>query len=96
MSSNIGEERFLKYIPFGALYFCLRPKFLEFFSMPIVDRGVTKFFTKTFRDNMEYRQTRNIVEHDFMNLLIQLIEKGYVEPDDLKDIDEPCKYIHLF
>ncbi|XP_011865436.1 PREDICTED: probable cytochrome P450 6a14 [Vollenhovia emeryi] len=62
------------------------PQIMDFFSIPFTDRGVTKFFTKMFHDNVEYRQSHNVVRHDFMNLLIQLMEKGYVEPDDEKDI----------
>ncbi|XP_032662870.1 uncharacterized protein LOC116840360 [Odontomachus brunneus] len=38
-------------------------------------------FTKLFQDNVEYRKAHNVVRHDFMNLLIQLMEKGYVESD---------------
>lgn len=74
------------------------PQIMDFFSIPNTDRGVSKFFTKLFRDNVEYRQTHHVVRHDFMNLLIQLMEKGYVEPDDdSKDIiDENCKYIFYF
>lgn len=70
------------------------PQIMDFFSIPFTDKGITKFFTKMFRDNVEYRQAHNIVRHDFMNLLIQLMEKGYVEPDDEKDItDISCKYV---
>ncbi|XP_024870707.1 probable cytochrome P450 6a14 [Temnothorax curvispinosus] len=62
------------------------PQIMDFFSLPALDRGVTKFFTTLFRDNVEYRRTHNIVRHDFVNLLMQLMEKGYVEPEDEKDI----------
>jgi len=72
------------------------PQIMNFFSIPVTDKGVTKFFMKLFRDNMEYRQTHNIVRHDFMNLLMQLMEKGYVEPDDERDITNiSCKYIYF-
>ncbi|XP_072764790.1 probable cytochrome P450 6a14 isoform X1 [Anoplolepis gracilipes] len=74
--------------PFWRALSAFAPQVLNFFSIPIIDRGVTKFLTKTFRNNVEYRQTHNIVRHDFMNLLIQLMEKGYVEPEDINDIDK--------
>ncbi|EFN89240.1 Cytochrome P450 6a2 [Harpegnathos saltator] len=61
------------------------PQVLDFFSISNTNRGVEKFFIKLFRDNIEYREDYNVVRHDFMNLLIQLMEKGYVEPDDEKD-----------
>ncbi|XP_011702928.1 PREDICTED: probable cytochrome P450 6a14 [Wasmannia auropunctata] len=60
------------------------PQILDFFSMPINDRNVTKFFMNIFQENIKYRQTHNIVRHDFMNLLIELMEKGYIGPDDDK------------
>lgn len=70
------------------------PQIMNFFSIPVTDRTITKYFTKLFQDNVEYRTTHNIVRHDFMNLLIQLMEKGYVEPDDDKNIaDISRKYI---
>ncbi|KAL6421538.1 hypothetical protein ACFW04_014293 [Cataglyphis niger] len=80
---KIFEER-----PFWNALLMFAPQVMDFFSIPFTDRGVTKFFTKMFRDNVEYRQTHNIVRHDFMNLLIQLMEKGYVEADDEKDVND--------
>ncbi|XP_072764861.1 probable cytochrome P450 6a14 [Anoplolepis gracilipes] len=73
--------------PFWSVLSAFMPQVLVFFSIPFLDRGVTKFFTQIFQNNVKYRQTHNIVKYDFMNLLIQLMEKGYVEPDDV-DIDE--------
>ncbi|XP_032662744.1 probable cytochrome P450 6a20 [Odontomachus brunneus] len=75
-------KKFFELNPFWSAMRIFAPEILEFFSIPATDRGVTKFFTKLFRDNVEYRQTHNVVRHDFMNLLIQLMEKGYVELDD--------------
>ncbi|XP_012222539.1 probable cytochrome P450 6a14 [Linepithema humile] len=73
--------------PFWNAILMFAPQVMDFFSIPFNDRGVSNFFTKMFRDNVEYRQTHNVIRHDFMNLLIQLMEKGYVEPDDEKDIN---------
>ncbi|XP_071576390.1 probable cytochrome P450 6a14 [Temnothorax nylanderi] len=72
--------------PFWNALLIFAPQIMDFFSIPFTDRGVTNFFTKMFRDNVEYRQSHNVIRHDFMNLLIQLMEKGYVEPDDEEDI----------
>lgn len=66
------------------------PKVLEFFSISFHDRQVTKFFMNMFRQNVEYRQANNIVRHDFMNLLIQLMERGYVEPDKKETTNDSC------
>jgi len=75
--------------------FLFMPQFLNLFSIPIIDRNVTHFFTKIFQDNVNYRQTFNVVRHDFMNILIQLMTKGYVDPDDEKDTNISCKFIML-
>lgn len=70
----------------------LSPQIMEFFSIPLTDRHVTNYFTKVFQENVEYRQVHKIVRHDFMNLLIQLMERGYVEPNDKKKAtNESCK-----
>ncbi|KAL6261403.1 hypothetical protein P5V15_006497 [Pogonomyrmex californicus] len=78
---KIFEEK-----PFWNALLLFAPQIMDFFSIPFTDKGITNFFTKMFRDNVEYRRIHNVVRHDFMNLLIQLMEKGYVEPDDEKDI----------
>lgn len=79
--------------PLWMAFLMFAPQIMNFLSLPVTNRGVTKFFMKLFCDNVEYRKTHNIVRHDFMNLLMQLMEKGYVEPDNEKDIiDISCKY----
>ncbi|XP_020281100.1 probable cytochrome P450 6a13 [Pseudomyrmex gracilis] len=66
--------------------FMFAPQIARLFSISIFDKGVSNFFINMFRDNVEYRKTHNVVRHDFMNLLIQLMENGYVEPDEEKDV----------
>ncbi|XP_011875040.1 PREDICTED: probable cytochrome P450 6a14 isoform X3 [Vollenhovia emeryi] len=65
--------------------FIFVPQVMEFFSIPFTDRSVTKFYMNLFRDNVEHRRAHNIVRYDFMNLLMQLMERGYVDPDDDKE-----------
>ncbi|XP_011875039.1 PREDICTED: probable cytochrome P450 6a14 isoform X2 [Vollenhovia emeryi] len=67
------------------------PQIMDLFSLTFFDRGVIKFYMNMFRENVEYRRTHNIVRQDFMNLLMQLMDRGYVEPDmddDKKKINE--------
>ncbi|XP_011689994.1 PREDICTED: probable cytochrome P450 6a20 [Wasmannia auropunctata] len=59
------------------------PQIMDFFSIPLTHRDVTKFYIKMFRESVEYRRDHNIVRHDFMNLLIQFMERGFV--DDSND-----------
>ncbi|XP_039312723.1 cytochrome P450 6k1-like [Solenopsis invicta] len=62
--------------------FFFAPQILDFFSIPFTERSVTDFYMKMFRETVEYRQANQIVRPDFMNLLIQLMERGYVDPED--------------
>lgn len=72
------------------------PQIMNLFSIPFTDRQVTKFYMNMFRKNVEYRLTHHIIKHDILNLLIQLMEKGYIESeDDKKANDEACKYIYF-
>ncbi|XP_039312733.1 cytochrome P450 6k1-like [Solenopsis invicta] len=61
------------------------PQIMDFFSIPFFPQSVTDFYMKMFRETVEYRQTNHIVRPDFMNLLIQLMERGYVDPEDDKN-----------
>ncbi|XP_011705218.1 PREDICTED: probable cytochrome P450 6a20 [Wasmannia auropunctata] len=70
--------------PIWTALFAFVPQITDFFSIPFTHRDVTSFYMNMFRENVEYRQSHNIVRQDFMNLLIQLMERGYVEPDDDK------------
>ncbi|XP_039312340.1 probable cytochrome P450 6a14 [Solenopsis invicta] len=61
------------------------PQIMTFFSIPFMPQSVTDFYIKMFRETVEYRQANHIVRPDFMNLLIQLMERGYVDPEDAKN-----------
>ncbi|XP_020281207.1 probable cytochrome P450 6a14 [Pseudomyrmex gracilis] len=75
-----GKKVFEYHIFWYAL-FGLVPQIPDLFAIPFFGRKISKFFIKVFRDTVQHRQTHNVVRHDFMNLLIQIIEKGYVAPD---------------
>lgn len=64
------------------------PKLMDLFSIPALDRGVSKFFTKTFQENIKYRNENNVLRRDFMDLLMQLMNKGYVPPDDNEETND--------
>nr|XP_033341784.1 cytochrome P450 6k1-like [Megalopta genalis] len=75
-------KRILEPRPFwnGLVFFA--PQVFDWFGIPFNERGITNFFTTMFRETVEYRETHNIVRKDFLNLLMQLIRDGYVNPDD--------------
>ncbi|XP_071652895.1 probable cytochrome P450 6a23 [Temnothorax longispinosus] len=62
------------------------PKIMDFFSIPLTDRSITSFYTNIFRETVEYRQAHKVIKKDFMDLLIQLMEKGHVDDDKKTDV----------
>ncbi|XP_071576367.1 cytochrome P450 6k1-like [Temnothorax nylanderi] len=83
----IQGKKFLRIKILRFILFVSLPKIMDFFSISLADRETTSFFMNMFRENVERRKIDNIVTNDFMNLLIQLMEKGYVNPDDVKKTD---------
>lgn len=62
------------------------PQILDFFSIPFNDVGVQKFFMTVFQETVKHRLNNNIKSQDFMDLIIQLMNKGYVNEDDGESI----------
>ncbi|KAG7206083.1 hypothetical protein KM043_003478 [Ampulex compressa] len=62
--------------------FLFAPQVLEFFNMTHTDPPTADFFINAFKETIEYREKNNVFRHDFMNLLMQLIKKGYVDPEE--------------
>ncbi|XP_011706505.1 PREDICTED: cytochrome P450 6k1-like isoform X1 [Wasmannia auropunctata] len=78
---RIQGKKILDGNTFWIALFLFVPQIMDYFSIPLTDRKVTSFYTNIFRKTVEYRQTHNIVRHDFMNMLIQLM-KGYTADND--------------
>ncbi|KAG5326844.1 C6A13 protein, partial [Acromyrmex heyeri] len=76
------QKKILEINPIWIALSMFAPKIMDFFSIPFTDRNVTSFYTNMFRETVEYRQSRNIVRYDFVNLLLQLMKRNYVDPDD--------------
>ncbi|XP_011706771.1 PREDICTED: probable cytochrome P450 6a14 [Wasmannia auropunctata] len=74
--------------PIWIALFMFVPKIMSFLSVPLTPRCVTNFYINMFRETVEYRQAHNIVRHDFVNLLMQLMKRGYVNPDDDDEITD--------
>ncbi|XP_012542586.1 cytochrome P450 6k1 isoform X2 [Monomorium pharaonis] len=72
------------------------PQIMDFFSISLMAPSITKFYINMFRETVEYRQTNNIVRHDFVNLFIQLMERGYVDPDDDDKTTDKSSTINKF
>ena len=58
------------------------PSILTTLRIPLVDKVCFKFFFNVFSEMVAYRKRENIKRNDFLNLLIQLIEKGEIEDNE--------------
>lgn len=57
------------------------PQLFKFLRFKITDPEVEKFVYTVVKQTMEYREKNNVERNDFMQLLIQLKNKGYVTAD---------------
>lgn len=58
------------------------PHLLYFLNVPFFPLDVRNFFMSIFKKNVDYRTANNERRKDFMDLLVQLMNKGCVEGDD--------------
>ena len=58
------------------------PIVLDVLGIPLTDPGVIKFFSQSFQQIVKYRRQNNIVRKDFLNLLMQLMDKGTLDDDE--------------
>ncbi|KYM85663.1 putative cytochrome P450 6a20 [Atta colombica] len=80
------QKKILEINPIWIALSAFTPKIMDFFSIPFTDRTVISFYMNMFQETVEYRQSHNIVRYDFVNLLLQLMKKDYVDPDENKKI----------
>ncbi|XP_069672362.1 probable cytochrome P450 6a13 [Periplaneta americana] len=67
----------------------IAPFILDITKFNGFDSEVSKYFRKMVSETVEYREKNNVVRNDFMHLLIQLKNKGFVDPDkDTADKNE--------
>jgi cytochrome P450 family 6 len=65
------------------------PELANFLKFKQVPQDVEDFFMSLVKDTIEYREkNKNYVRKDFMQLLIQLKNQGYVSVDKDEEIDE--------
>nr|ACG68822.1 cytochrome P450 [Anopheles funestus] len=52
-------------------------------GVKLTDEGVERFFLQVVRDTVQYREMNNVQRNDFMNLLLQIKNKGYLDERDI-------------
>ncbi|XP_039312861.1 probable cytochrome P450 6a14 [Solenopsis invicta] len=83
---RIQRKKYFGITPIKVALIFYMPQVMNFLSIPATPPSVTKFYINMFRENVEYRKAHHIVRHDFMNLLIQLMDRDFVDPEDNKTI----------
>jgi cytochrome P450 family 6 len=58
------------------------PFAMKIFPMKIIPDDVNKLVMKTVKEVMDFRETNNVSRNDFMQLLIELKNKGKVQDDE--------------
>ncbi|GLG95811.1 Cytochrome P450 9c1 [Gryllus bimaculatus] len=58
------------------------PAIGKFFSMRLPTKEVSDFFMKAVLDTVEYREKNNVKRNDFLQLLIELKNKGKIEDEE--------------
>ncbi|XP_034250371.1 cytochrome P450 6a2-like [Thrips palmi] len=72
---NISQWRALLLVMHTAL-----PTLRRLIPLPLFDSEVTSFFTKTFNENVRFREDTGDHRHDFLDLLIQIKKAGAIDP----------------
>ncbi|XP_030746579.1 cytochrome P450 6a2-like [Sitophilus oryzae] len=57
------------------------PFLARLFGIGVFPKDVTEFFRRVVRETIEYREKNNVTRTDFMQLLVQLKQKGKVDED---------------
>lgn len=58
------------------------PGIRSLINIPFVQRDISNYFTKVVEETVEYREKNNVTKNDFIHLLIQLKNKGYLDDDN--------------
>ncbi|XP_069672104.1 probable cytochrome P450 6a13 [Periplaneta americana] len=68
-----------------ALLSSIAPSLLKVLKFRGLDPNISKYFRRMVEDTVKYRESNNIKRNDFMQLLIQLKNKGIVDVDYQND-----------
>ncbi|XP_060523673.1 cytochrome P450 6a2-like isoform X2 [Cylas formicarius] len=68
---------------------------LSILGIKITPPEVENFFIKIVRETVEYRETNKVARPDFLQLLLQLRQQGYVSNDDNIEIQKETDQTHL-
>nr|AQQ12674.1 cytochrome P450 [Locusta migratoria] len=72
----------------GFLLSMISPAVMDRLRMKAGTTAVSKYFQQMVADTVAYREKNNYTRKDFMDLLIQLKNKGYVDPDKGEKVEK--------
>ncbi|KAF5307270.1 hypothetical protein FQR65_LT06986 [Abscondita terminalis] len=86
---QMGRRAFTQTVPdmLRIISIYLIPSLVKPLGFGVFSRGVTSFFKKVVKDTMDYRENNNVSRKDFLQLLIQLKQQGYLDNDDNSNPD---------
>jgi cytochrome P450 family 6 len=64
------------------------PSLMGIFPIKTLPDLVSNFFIRTVKEVMDYREKNNVSRNDFLQLLIELKNKGRVHDDELEKLEE--------
>ncbi|XP_059488623.1 cytochrome P450 6k1-like [Neocloeon triangulifer] len=87
----------LRSIALMIIYFS--PKVKQFLGLKFVSDSLADFFRSLVKETMEYRDKNKIVRNDFIQILMQLKSKGFIEyepgeKEEKRENDTPVNYDH--
>ncbi|XP_046751467.1 probable cytochrome P450 6a14 [Diprion similis] len=77
-------QKFFQPNPLKNLLLLLAPTWLDLFKIPVIEKDISKFFISAFTETVEYRIANDVVRKDFLDLIMQLMNKGYIDNNDEK------------
>ncbi|XP_046629103.1 probable cytochrome P450 6a14 [Neodiprion virginianus] len=66
----------------------LCPSVMKMFNIKYIDKEISNLIITVCKNSVEYRRANNVVRNDFMDLVIQLMTKGYVNSDHGKNTQQ--------
>lgn len=71
------------------------PKLLHKLKIKVLDQDVEDFMLSIVKQTVEYREKNNVTRNDFMQLMIQLKNQGFVSVDKGEEQSEEAKNVNV-
>ena len=66
------------------------PNLSYFYKFRMIDRDIEDFMVKVIKDTVSYREKVGVIRNDFLDLLIQLRNKGKIDSESTVSDNEAC------